>query len=165
MSLFDFLPDEYADEFDLGSAQGRRSFIRASIFPLIDEGISANQAIQMYREVGAGIGNQTFRSLYREAAQLGLERRIGFLTGQPPLYDALHGFGNRGNLGAYSYKGRIIYRDKLSGEPLTSNWIIDTDEQLSLSELSELMAERFRQSNTYFDSYVESVEINRAWIN
>lgn len=89
------------------SPESKRELIRSYLPGLIDEGFSANGSLQLFQDVGLGIGRSDFLGIYREV--LGIEEqqnRIRFVN--------LDSVPSEGILGTYEYpidsEYRFIYR-------------------------------------------------------
>lgn len=165
MSLYDFLPDEYESPYNLNTPQGRRDFIRSTIFNLLDEGISRTQALNIYRNAGAGINSNTFRAIYNEASQFDLYKRIGYLPDYSPITDSVIGYGSRNVDRQYTFKADVTIIDRDTGERLTIPALLDYDTLTSLDDLADLFTEHVMLSSTVFAASVEQVKITNAWSN
>jgi hypothetical protein len=152
-SLFDDLGDDFVDP------DSKREIIRSYLPGLIDEGFSANASLQLFKDVGLGIGRSDFLSIYREV--LGLENqqnRVRYVRG-----DAIP---SEGILGIYETPidndYRFIYRytalDQQTGEEYQSYVGLNRNSLDTINNMEAEAAEEIRKLYPAIASLLLSVE-------
>ena len=148
------------------SSDARRNLISSVLPGLIDQGISANKALEYFRSEGYGIRRTEFLSLYRDirgeeisATRIGNVRRE-FVPSDNVFSESKYDFTDKYRVVVSGY-----YRDPESGDLSPFHYAQDRNSLSSIDEMEDEIQEDFEDQYSGLAGSIVSLRVTRGYIS
>ena len=151
---------------NLLSSESRRNLI-ASVLPgLINEGVSANKALEYFKSEGYGIRRTEFLSLYRDirgeeisASRLGNVRR-DFVPSDNVFSQSKYDFTDKYRVVVSGY-----YRDEDTGDLNPFHYAQDRNSLSTVQEMEDEIQEDFEEQYSGLAGSIVSLRVTRGYMS
>lgn len=154
-SLFPDIGDEFI------SSDSKREIIRSYLPGLIEEGFTANASLQLFQDVGLGIGRSEYLGIYREV--LGIEEqtnRIRFVNKDAVPSESLLGDYTHNIDSEYRFIYKYGYTNSSTGKFEEAFMGVNRDTLDTVAEMEADAADYIRQA---YGDRVGSLESITIW--